>query len=393
MKVLRLGRTDEDIQLGEPERAAFLNDFHHPHGFANGEARFRDDTRNHWWPWEAVPGRRVRTLTRFLNAAGFMPNATHDGIFGYVTQAAVRLFQEYVRTIDPPPPGQPAIWPDGVVGPATQYHIDRWTASKGRGRWCQADEPTADFLGWIEHLKSVTEDLRHRPTQLLQRIATLPDSDTLPPSEWTVDPAHPQLIGIRHGDVGGDVDDEFVLLLNGRVFAFSGSTDPRGRHDREARLVPGRHRYRFDWHNISRRERIYKAARPAGAGVLVTRDGTLDARPNPTINIHWNGLGISNWSAGCQVISGSFYTNDDGNLIDCTAYCARNDAERGTKRTPDGPRLTMGAYTLLSDLLLCYTPTPPKGKKPTFPYTLLPNEWLGLRAATPAPPLPPPLIP
>ena len=100
------------------------------------------------------------------------------------------------------------------------------------------------------------------------------------------------------------------------------------------------------------------------------RDG-LDPLPNPTINIHWSGLGISNWSAGCQVISGGSYLNDQGTLIDCRPFTARTDRERGQQRSSSGPRLGMGAYNLLSDLLLCYTPPQPEGEKPTFRYTLL----------------------
>jgi hypothetical protein len=174
-------------------------------------------------------------------------------------------------------------------------------------------------------------------------------------------------------------------LINGRTFYFGGSTDAKPRPGREGYLIEGQHRYRFNWHNISadKRKRIYKAARPAGEGVMVIRDvhdhdrpsranraDGFDPRPNPTFNIHWNGLGISNWSAGCQVISGQAYINDTEEYIDCGSFAARRASDRGRRRRAGGPRLTMGAYSLLSDLLLCYTRAEDEGSKPTFRYSL-----------------------
>ena len=202
--------------------------------------------------------------------------------------------------------------------------------------------------------------------------------DSLVPADWCFAPDAPHLIGIRRNAADSPLpksrrepDDLFILLLNGMTFYFWGSTDPNPAAGPEAYLVEGQHLYRFNWHNVSegRREKIYKAARPAGRGVIVIRDvhgdnaltdrnrrDGLDPLPNPTINLHWSGLGISNWSAGCQVISGATYLDDLGQAQDCREFTARNDRERGSRRAPGEPRLTMGAYTVLSDLLLCYTP-------------------------------------
>ena len=402
--LLRLGRMDESVKLSEEEMKSFFDLYHHPHGFARNEWRFRDDSRNAWYKLEAVRGERIGALSRFLQQAGFMPHATHDGIFGYITQAAVRLFQEYVRTIDEPlrhAARLPPCWPDGVVGKDTRYYIDAWRESGKRSRWAGDGAPTEDYGNWIAWLRAVAGHYRSTPTPLMQRIMDLDRrGDTLIPADWRYDPAEPHLVGLRRSaDIpppdGGkrSPDDLFVLLINGRSFYFSGSTDPNPRPGKEGYLTEGQHSYRFNWHNISarRRQRIYKAARPATEGVLVVRDvhdddaltaanreRGLDLRPNPTFNIHWSGLGISNWSAGCQVISGSRYFNDAGVATDCRDYAARNDAERGHKRTPDGPRLTMGAYTVLSDLLLCYTAQHKPDEKPTFRYTLLQEETLNL---------------
>ena len=400
-KLLRLGRVDENVRFSAADRETFLRLYHHPYGFAEGEIRFRDDSRNCWYAWEAVPGERIRHLTRFLQAAGFMPNATHDGIFGYVTQAAVRLFQEYVRTVDSPERHArrfPASWPDGVVGTATTTYIESWRERGTSARWSDG-VPTPDYTRWINWLQAATKFYRTQPTPLMQRItAAERRGDSLPPTEWTYEPADTHLIGIRRRvgtatEVRGRApDDLFVLLIGGKSFYFWGSTDANPSSGREGYLTEGQHRYRLNWHNIGarRRDRIYKAARPAGEGVLVVRDvhghnaltpenrrDGFDPAPNPTFNIHWSGLGSSNWSAGCQVVSGKNYFNDAGQLISCADYAARNDAQRGQRRTEGGPRLTMGAYTVLSDLVLCYTRQPESTKKPTFLYSLFQEEAFG----------------
>ena len=397
-KVLRLGRVDEDVRFSVDEREAFLRLYHHPHGFAKGEIRFRDDSRNCWYPWESLPGHRIRGLTQFLQASGFMPNAAHDGIFGYVTQAAVRLFQEYVRTVDNPErhlQRSPACWPDGIVGQDTSFYIDDWKARNAATRWADG-ETTPDHVRWMNWLQSAASHYRTEPSPLMQKLrAAERRSDSLIPEEWSYDPAETHLIGIRRNvtrpmDVAGRApDDLFVLLLGGKTFYFWGSTDANPSSGREGYLIEGQHRYRLNWHNIgaTRRDRIYKAARPAGAGVMVARDvhghnaltdenrrDGFDPVPNPTFNIHWSGLGRSNWSAGCQVVSGKNYLNDNGDLVSCAEYAARNDAERGKRRTQDGPRLTMGAYSVLSDLILCYTTARESTEKPTFLYSLFQEE-------------------
>jgi hypothetical protein len=71
--------------------------------------------------------------------------------------------------------------------------------------------------------------------------------------------------------------------------------------------------------------------------------------PNNTINIHWTGSGISNYSQGCQVIAGSSYLNSDGELIDCSAFASPLYEGLSQGRT-------RGAYNVLTDLVLAYTP-------------------------------------
>lgn len=397
-KLLRLGRVDEDVRYGTAEREAFMRYYHHRYGFPQGEVRFRDDTRNRWYDWEPVEGQPVRELTRFLQRAGFMPHASHGGIFGYATQAAVRLFQEYVRTIDQPArhaAADPACWPDGVVGPDTRTYIQAWIDRGTACRW-GSGESTPDYLRWMAWLPGVAQHYAENPGPLLRSLRMADRrGDTLLPEQWTFDTRDVHLVGIRRsahlqGREGKrPPDDLFVLLVNGRTFYFWGSTDANPRAGGEGYLLEAQHRYRLDWHNIgaTRRDRIYKAARPADAGVMVARDvhdhdalteanrrDGFDPVPNPTFNIHWSGIGLSNWSAGCQVVSGATYLNDSDDLIDCSDFAARTAAERGQRTESGGPRRTMGAYTFLSDLVLCYTPRPSLLEKPTFLYTLLAEE-------------------
>lgn len=126
-------------------------------------------------------------------------------------------------------------------------------------------------------------------------------------------------------------------------------------------LIEGQHEYGFGWHKVSSYNKIYKALRPANNGVLVFRDSNgnqaldaadllkgLDPNPNTTINIHWSGIGTTNFSAGCQVIAGASYLNHLGNLVNCRDFAAKSYAGLGKK--------TRGAYNVFADLILSYAP-------------------------------------
>ena len=89
--------------------------------------QFRDESDASWKPIDPVEGDAIKELQQFLKEAGFMLRGAIDGVFGYHTLAGVRLFQEYVRTIE----NLPEIGvPDGIVGPKTQAQIDRWKTNE-----------------------------------------------------------------------------------------------------------------------------------------------------------------------------------------------------------------------------------------------------------------------
>ncbi len=117
----------------------------------------------------------------------------------------------------------------------------------------------------------------------------------------------------------------------------------------EAFLVEGQHNCKYGWHHGT-----YRALKPYGPGVLVYRDRDddnaltdtdldigLDQRANNSINIHWSGIGLSNWSAGCQVIAGQSYINHNNDSIQCIKHGENNKRK--------------GAYNVLADLIVCYS--------------------------------------
>lgn len=373
MGTIRLGHYDSGKKPNDFKR--FLRVYHQNFGaILENRPDFRDDDRTDWRSFTRAPDDGVTELQRFLKDAGFMPRANLDGVFGYVTQAATRLFQEYVRTIE----GIEDTIPDGIVGNKTWGHIERWqtagTVCYWGKEWDQ-DGPknTSDeYDQWMALLRTAKTHYQQNPPAILSKVADFGrPSDTLKVDDWSFDPKEIHLIGItRTEDKRGyssDLNDLFLLLVNGQVFKFWGSTDPsdstKTRQDKPF-LVEGQHKYRFGWHKLSKdskgRLRVYRAFRPYSNGVLVVRnevtDTTLDdaditkgLETNSTINIHWSGFGFSNWSAGCQVIAGKSYMDPKGTVMDCSGFAAKKYGELTSSF-----KKTKGAYNILADLIFCY---------------------------------------
>ncbi len=365
------------LYLGSCDASKFPNDKkeflkpYHKDGLLIDVVSFRDDNSGKWRQFRSDAGTEVEALQRFLMQAGFMTNRIQKfGIFDYATQAAVRLFQEYVRTIDKE--GDKTMVPDGLVGSITMKHVDRWIAEDKVCSWglAAAANPTKEYNDWFELLHKAKAHYKANPGPILKHLNTLPKTySTRKADEWTFDKNQIHLIGIRRNQHlprdNRENDDVFILLINGLVFKFWGSTDPNvkesGRWD-EAFLVEGQHEYRFGWHKITVERKIHRALKPLNAnGVIIVRDWDnsnsltpkdlemkdsngklLGLLPNNEINIHWSGIGSYNWSAGCQVISGKSYINNKGKAIKCS-YAATSYG--GSK----------GAYSLLADLVIAYS--------------------------------------
>jgi len=364
-----LGHCDPGCVPTEPK--ALLDRFHNVPGSAalKGRLSFRDDDRSTWRRFKEAKASAtsVADIHNFLHESGFMPRTRERPVFDYVTQASVRLFQEYLRTVD----DIKSMKADGIVGQQTVRQMQIWQADNRKSRWGNTT-PGSEYATWMKTLKLAKSRYTQSPAAALKATGQFPDkTDTRKLSDWTFESTDIHLIGLRqHEQLSTDKrqsDDIFILLINGMVFKFWGSADPSAHmsnRDDEAYLVEGQHKYRFSWHKVSDSNKVYRALRPYRHGVLVFRDrdsnnalthedvlAGIDPDTNHTINIHWSGIGSSNWSAGCQVIAGKSYINDVGQIIDCSGFAATNYSELNNTH-----RKTKGAYNMLADLVLCYAP-------------------------------------
>jgi len=332
----------------------------------------------------------VAEVQQGLKAAGFLPGGNADGICGYRTLSAMRLFQEYVRSYEKLPIG-----PDGRFGADSQKHLKRWMDNGTTSEWAPTISSweagtlgQSEYTQWLSLLEKVKEKYTASPNGMLQLVAAFGRAtDTRSVAQWDFTPAgNIHLVGVRRNEKSGKFDDVFILLTKGLVFKFQGSTEP-GASDNPAGLpflVQGQHDYHFGWHRGQ-----YLALRPQhlDRGVLVVRskgdrrldDADLDngLEANASINIHWGGKGmtfdVKNWSEGCQVINGTLYLNDRNELIDCAAFAAANNGEIASN-----PSKTRGAYNVLVDLVTALSGDLPGG---SVKYTLLAEEDLELDTA------------
>jgi len=336
-------------------------------------------------------GWAVADVQRFLSGAGFFPGGQPDGICGYRTRAAIRLFQEYVRSVE----GRPCT-PDGVVGPKTRAQMTRWRDGALQANWTPALEAWADgslgesdtgsgaeWQDWLHFLEAFKARHLGLSDPVFAAIETFDGpTDTRRVADWRFGSDELHLIGIRYGETiekGRGFDDVLVLLAKGLVFTFQGSTDPGAtEHVKGAPfMVRGQHDFRLGLH-----QGRYHALRPmnhATHGVLVLRSErgfALDeANPrgrlevNGSINVHWAGVGlrrqVNRWSMGCQVINGAGYRNHAGDIVDCTDHVAINNGEVADP----AKRKTRGAYNVLCDLIVALSSD--MANPGTVRYTLL----------------------
>jgi hypothetical protein len=334
-------------------------------GFNTGD-KLRGDRDSELVSFREVDAGEVMSVSQvqqFLHDAGFLPFGQIDGICGYRTTAAIRLFQEYVRTVD----GDAGIGsPDGTLGPRGFSIIKSWQQGGRKADWSGGATGPSHARG-IALLNAIKQRCLATPSKLLQMVnAYTGPTDTLKVAQWDFNPDQIHLVGVRKNtkDTESLFNDVFFLLIRGMVFTFIGSTDP-GESDDPAGapfLTSGQHLYRFAWHKLSDTSRVYHALKPQGKGVLVVRsrddrvltdsDLASGLRPNDSINVHWGGEGfaeIKKWSEGCQVITGKAYINHRNTLVDMAKYAAPFYTSLGT--TLNGCYQSKGAYTVLADLV------------------------------------------
>jgi hypothetical protein len=328
----------------------------------------------------------VADVQRALVALGFFPGGVVDGICGYRTRSAMRLFQEYVRSVEKLP-----CVPDGRFGPSTREHLQRWLSGGQRPVWDAAiagwksgTVTESEYAAWLSLLAAVKSKYLAQPTEMLRLVnAFTGQTDTRKVADWDFAPDAIHLVGIRRSVRTNKFDDLFVLLIKGLVFKFQGSTDPGATTNPLGApfLVQGQHDFHFGWHKGQQ-----LALRPSDRGVLVVRskgDFRLDQadvrkglESNATIHVHWGGKGltfdVNNWSEGCQVITGSAYIGADGQRVDCSSFVAVNNGEVAAN-----PARTRGAYNVIVDLVLGLGSDLPGN---TIGYTLLSDDDLTVGA-------------
>ncbi len=341
----------------------------------SGKRQLRGDKEGEWVNFQKADASdmKVKEVQQFLKDAGFFSGKI-DGICGYRTTSAIRLFQEYVRTVE----GDASIgFPDGKLGPTSLNHVKRWKASNKKADWTNfsSAKPSPEYTKWVALLGKVKQKYSATPNKMLQLVNQFSQpSDTIKPAGWDFNPSKIHLVGVRRNEAklaasAGQrkFDDGFALLINGLVFKFYGSTDPGETKNPSGApfLVQGQHLYRFGWHKLSDQNRVYHALKPLTTGVLVVRSKDMalteadlagGLERNNSINIHWGGEGISTigaWSEGCQVFVGKGYISHNGKVVDCSKYAAPNYSTLGT--AVNGVYQTKGAYTVLGDLVAAFS--------------------------------------
>lgn len=369
--MITLGTCDSNVQRATLDE--YIEHAKKLTGVENWENKLRGEKDGEWADFRELSGSAmtVAGAQRFLKDAGFFPFGKDDGICGYRTASAIRLFQEYVRTVE----GDAQIgYPDGAMGPNTIAHANRWKANNQKADWAgvTAANPSQEYAKWMSLLHKVKEKYAANPNAMLRKVNEFSQSsDTVKVANWDFDPNKIHLIGVRRNETNVEAqpgarkfDDLFVLLIGGLAFKFFGSTDPGSTGNPKGLpfLTQGQHLYRFGWHKLSELKRVYHALKPLSNGVLVVRtkdmvlnDADLAAglERNNSINVHWGGEGLRNvgkWSEGCQVIVGKAYINHNDVAINCSEYAATIYDELGAKNAK-GVHQTKGAYTVLGDLV------------------------------------------
>jgi peptidoglycan hydrolase-like protein with peptidoglycan-binding domain len=114
----------------------------------------------------------VADVQRALRSIGYFPGGKSDGICGYRTQSAMRLFQEYVRSVE-----KLDCLPDGRFGQKSQVHLRRWLDNRllpdwspTIERWQTDTQRDTEYEGWLELLNQVKSRCLASPNRMLQMV-------------------------------------------------------------------------------------------------------------------------------------------------------------------------------------------------------------------------------
>jgi peptidoglycan hydrolase-like protein with peptidoglycan-binding domain len=133
----------------------------------SGKRRLRGDKEGEWVSFQKADAgdMKVKEVQQFLKDASFFAGKV-DGICGYRTTAAIRLFQEYVRTVE----GDASIgFPDGKLGPTSFNHVKRWKTSNKKADWTNfsSAKPSTEYTKWMNLLNRVKQKYSATPNKML----------------------------------------------------------------------------------------------------------------------------------------------------------------------------------------------------------------------------------
>ena len=295
----------------------------------------------------------VSDVQRGLKTIGFFPGGPLTAFAAYRTLSAIRLFQEYVRTIE-----KLDSVPDGRFGPASQQHLQRWIEKDLRPDWAPTIERLAvrrpwrqtEYTEWLSLLEQVKAQYQASPNRdAADGERARAERHARGGAMGLLCQGQPASHRCPSHGVQRQVRRRVRAADQGTRIQVPGATEPAHRTTRGGTpfLVQGQHDYHFGWH-----KKTYLALRPQGKGVLVVRsknDKRLDdadlaggLETEPTINIHWGGMGmtrdVNSWSEGCQVINGAVYLNSNDDLIDCSAFSAVTPSQATDRSTQQDAR-------------------------------------------------------
>ncbi len=196
MAILHLGSVDGGALPADKQ--SFLAPYHRglPQDLLRKNA-FRDEGNHEWRSFEEVQGTDVHRLQEFLKESGFFPLSLVDGVFGYATAAATRLFQEYVRSVL----GETGIGtPDGKVGPNTWKYIEEWKRSGWTNEWgdSKSSDPYPEYNKWMRILNKAKDHFQSSTEAEIQMVNNYPtECDTLKVKDWSFSPDDIHLLGLR----------------------------------------------------------------------------------------------------------------------------------------------------------------------------------------------------
>src|SRR5262245_4449062 len=154
--MIKLGTFDPEIQPAALE--AYIEYAKHLTGVDDWQDRLRGEAESEWVDFEKFTSgeMKVAEVQSFLKQAGFFPFGKIDGICGYRTNSAIRLFQEYIRTVE----GNASIgFPDGKFGAISAGHARRWQQSAKQADWMNISSanPSSECALWLGLLNQLKQ--------------------------------------------------------------------------------------------------------------------------------------------------------------------------------------------------------------------------------------------